>query len=146
MLWITDESELNLKSGLSLVYFYAHRDPYHFDVFNHLENVEEEFPNIQFYAVDADSFPSLIKKHRIPSLPYVRVFRDEGYIAKSLVKLDDIFNTSVLRDIDTKYQQGVFNDRVRSTNRQRRHIADNDEENGATTTPAGSEDLSQDLG
>jgi hypothetical protein len=142
MLWITDESEIDLKSGLSTIYFYSHRDPFHFRVFNFLEDIEDEFPNIRFYAVEASSFPKLVKKYDVAFLPLVKVFKDEGRTARTLTKVEAILNRSIWADIDTRYQQGEL--RARRQRTKASHIQP--EANSRTATSTGPVDIEEDLG
>jgi hypothetical protein len=139
MLWITDPIELDLKAGLSLAYFYSHRDPYHYQVFNHLEYIEPEFSNIKFYAIEAESFPKLIKQHRALSLPFIRIFKDEGYTIKTFTWLDVLIKSATLRDIESRYNQGDLRDR-------RPNPSINPKAHSGNATATRTEDIGENLG
>lgn len=135
VLFITDESEIDLKTGISVLYFYTPQLIQHHKCLTHFETLEDELPSIKFYAIDINAFSKQIKRHNIKSLPFVRVFQDEGYAVKSFVEMNDILNKSILLDIEDRYSKGEL--RVKGRPRKKA---------SGTATTIRSENIIEDLG
>jgi Thioredoxin len=101
VIFITNEQELDLKSGLSAIYFYAAWYPFNKRVINLINSLDT---TIRFYAVDIEAFPKLQTKYRLSSLPTIKVFQDEGYQVKTITKDKDFIKlNAILADIEQKY-------------------------------------------
>lgn len=110
MLYITSEKELDLKSGLSVIYFYTSWFIWHSTLAKLLTTIKEEMPNIKFYAVDLDWFPSYIAKYSLKKLPTIKITKHEGYVVKTYSNMDTIENLKPkVRDIEQAYNQEISN-------------------------------------
>lgn len=89
MLFITDEQELDLKVGPSVVYFYASWFLLQSKLVSLLTAIEQD-AGCKFYAVDVEAFPGYIAKYKLASLPTIKIIKDEGFVAKTLTKISDI--------------------------------------------------------
>lgn len=79
---IDSENDFNVSSGMFAVKFTASwcgpckkQQP-------NIDKMEEEFPNIQFLSVDADSLPAIVQKFGVKSLPTLILIKDGVVITK----------------------------------------------------------------
>jgi thiol-disulfide isomerase/thioredoxin len=102
MLFLCQDTELNINSGLSVLYFYATWVPLHQKITQMLLSLEKFHPEeTHFYAIDIVQFPSYIKRFELTSLPTILFRREKGKKGgKDLIGLPAVFNIgSVLSDI-----------------------------------------------
>lgn len=85
MNFITQESELDTKNGLSVIYFYAPWLLFHKKILEQLQDIESILKNIKFYGIDIDQFRNLVTRFGLTSLPTILIVKDEGKIVKNIV-------------------------------------------------------------
>lgn len=73
MQFITSENELILKPKVQSFYFYATWMPFHKRMMTMIGKMEEKHKDIDFIAVDSDSFKGLCKRFNIVSIPTVLI-------------------------------------------------------------------------
>lgn len=93
MLFLTEESELELKPKIQVLYFYASWMPYHKKMQFMLGKMEEKYSNIDFFAVDIDFFKTFIKRFNIDSIPTI-LFLNDG---KEIKRINGLVLTSALK-------------------------------------------------
>lgn len=116
MIYITSEQELDLKKGLSALYFYRPQLPVHKKMEIIIKTIETLYKNIKFYAIDADQFKSLYGIYCVNFLPQIIIVDDNSHIIKSLrdLLLDGALLRNTFTDIYDKYNKkilGETNDR-----------------------------------
>jgi hypothetical protein len=78
MEWLTNARDLDLRTGISVLYFYAPWVIFHPKVRDVLLDAEDKHPEVKFYGVDVDAFPQLLKRYHPACLPTVRLFKEQG--------------------------------------------------------------------
>lgn len=106
MIFITDESELNLNCKNTILYFYASWMPFHKKMLSMISKMEDKYKNFVFYGIDTDYFKNLNKIFDIQEIPTI-IIRNEnkelkriiGVIMTSAFKssLNDICNSAHLK-------------------------------------------------
>ena len=100
MIFISEENELNFKSKVTLVYFYASWMPFNKKMLNLLKNAENKYNDITFFAIDVDVFKTFCKRFNVNSIPEIIIFVDgnekcriNGVVFSSALKnaINDIF-------------------------------------------------------
>ena len=100
MLYITNEKELDLQTGISVIHFYAPWFIFHSKIANLLTSLEETHTDIKFYAVDIDTFQNYIKRYSLSSLPTIKITKD-GLRIRTLTTITGITKLNdTLADID----------------------------------------------
>jgi thioredoxin 1 len=85
MIFIAQDTELDIKSGLSIIYFYAPWLLFHSKILKDLNEIESTYKNVKFYGIDINQFKSLVTRFNITSLPSILVAKDEGKIIKNII-------------------------------------------------------------
>jgi thiol-disulfide isomerase/thioredoxin len=107
MIFLSKDTELDTKSGLSIIYFYASYLLFHKSIVDTLAEIEKIYKDIKLFGVDVEQFRGLIIRYNISSLPTILISRDEGKIIKNIIGLQAISNIKdVMRDIYTSYAKG----------------------------------------
>jgi thiol-disulfide isomerase/thioredoxin len=105
MIFITDESELQLNNDATVLYFYAPWMPFNKKMLLMISKIEEKYKNIIFYCIDTDSFKNLCKRFEIEEIPTTIIFKNKkeckkikGIVMSSAFKsaFNDIFSTSTI--------------------------------------------------
>jgi thioredoxin-like negative regulator of GroEL len=100
MLWISNLDELDLKAGISVLYFYAPWFVLHSKVRQVLEEAEDKSPAVKFYAIDIEAFPQLVQRYQPSCLPTIKILKDEGAHIRTLTGVNQALNIAqVLADI-----------------------------------------------
>ena len=116
MLFLCQDTELNIGQGLSILYFYATWFPLQPKITQMLLSIEKSYPEAYFYAIDITQFSSYIKRFELTSLPTILFRREKGKkVGKKLVGLPAIFGIDpVLADIyqkrNSQLNKGKSND------------------------------------
>lgn len=84
MIFITDDSELKISTGIYGLYFYADWLLPHKKMLIMIDKVEKKFEKIKFYAIDTDSFKSACLRFKVNSLPTILVLGDGGQEIKRI--------------------------------------------------------------
>lgn len=123
MLYISKQEDINLKKeGLSICYFYSPSSPYHPVFCRKIEKLEEKYPRITFYAIDAEQFPHLLTKYNLHFMPSMRFLYD-GVKRLKLDKWHDICL------FEGEIESYIVNGECYITNR---HYSTKGENNGTT--------------
>lgn len=93
MNFLTKESDFQLKEGMQSLYFYAPWMPFHKKMVVMLAKMEEKHKNIEFLAIDVDSFKTFIKRFDLISIPTI-LLMDNG---KEKKRITGLVLTSALR-------------------------------------------------
>jgi thioredoxin-like negative regulator of GroEL len=102
MIFINQESELDLNGTAQVIYFYAPWMPHHKKMILMLSKMEEKYKDIIFYAVDVDAFKGLCVRFSVSSIPEVLLFKNNkkvknitGIVLTSAFKkaFADIYNS-----------------------------------------------------
>jgi hypothetical protein len=108
MITIIEDTDLNTKSGLSIIYFYAPYLIFHGKIIDDLLEVENSFPNVKYYGVDIIQFKNLIVRYNLSSLPTILILGEEGKVIKNVIGLQAVSNIkSIVRDIYEMSIKGV---------------------------------------
>lgn len=75
MIYLSQESELDLNGENQVLYFYSSWMPYHKKMLIMLNKMEEKYKNIIFYAVDVDSFKGICVRFGVTSIPEVLLLK-----------------------------------------------------------------------
>lgn len=97
MFYLTKEQDFKLEK-LQILYFYASWIPFHKRISLMLEKIEEKNPEIEFLAIDIDTFKTFIKRFKLESLPTIIMFKN-GKESKRVIGL---ILTSAFRSIVNK--------------------------------------------
>ena len=105
MIFITNESELKFGTGTVALYFYADWLQFHKKMMIMISKVEESNPNINFFAIDIESFKNYCTRFKVTSIPTVLILGDGGKEVDRIVGLTmtKAFK-KVFSDIDCKYK------------------------------------------
>ena len=95
MNFITQESELQINSGIQAIYFYANWLPFHKKMLNMISKIEDKYSNILFMAIDTDHFKNMCKRFNIESIPAIIIFKD----GKEIKRINGLLMTSAFRAI-----------------------------------------------
>jgi thioredoxin 1 len=95
MLFITHENELNNKAKIQSLYFYSSWIPYHKKMLIMIDKIEQKYKDINFIAIDVDSFKGLCKRFNIESIPTVIII-DNG---KEIKRIEGLVMTSAFRSV-----------------------------------------------
>ena len=82
MIFITEESEIQINEGIVGLYFYSSWMPFHKKMLIMISKIEDKYKDIQFYAIDTDHFKSLCKRFDINEIPTVTVWSRNKEIKK----------------------------------------------------------------
>ena len=104
MIFITQDSELDIKHGMSIIYFYAPWLLFHNKISEYFIEIEKEFQDIKLYAIDIDQFNGLVTRFNILSLPTILIVKDEGKLIKNVTGMLAISGIgNIIRDIYKSY-------------------------------------------
>lgn len=85
MNYIVDELELKAREkGITVFYFYADWLLFHKKMQIMIEKAEEKYSEIEFRAVDIDSFKNIVQRFKIESIPTFVIMKDGGVEIKRL--------------------------------------------------------------
>jgi len=87
MIFITNEDELKINNGLTALYFYADWLPFHKKMKIMIDKVEDIYKDINFLAIDIDSFKTSCVRFSIESIPTVLILNNDGKELKRIVGL-----------------------------------------------------------
>lgn len=76
MISITQESDVNINSGLQALYFYSDWLLFHKKMLVMIGKVEDKYKNITFTSINSDNFKSLCTRFTVDSIPAIIVFKD----------------------------------------------------------------------
>lgn len=76
MRFLTQEDDFKLTSKTQSIYFYATWMPFHKKMLVMISKMEEKYKDIEFIAIDVDSFKGLCKRFTIESIPSVLLMKD----------------------------------------------------------------------
>src|SRR5574339_143829 len=93
MLFITNESELQSKSRIVSLYFYATWMPYHKKMLTMMGKMEEKHKDVAFFAIDVEYFKGLCKRFNVTSIPEVLILVD----GKEAKRINGLVLTSAIR-------------------------------------------------
>ena len=93
MFFFTQESDLQIKSKIISLYFYAPWMPYHKKMVDMINKMEEKYKDIVFYAIDIDYFKGLCKRFNVTSIPEVIILVD----GKEVKRINGVVLTSAFR-------------------------------------------------
>lgn len=93
MIFINQESEVNLNNGNQVIYFYAPWMMYHKKMIIMIDKMEQKYKDIIFYAVDVDAFKGLCVRFSITSIPEVLLFKN----FKKVKNINGIILTSAFK-------------------------------------------------
>lgn len=96
MIFITNESELQMGKGICALYFYADWLLSHKKMQIMITKVEEEKENIKFFAIDIESFKSYCLRFKIDSIPTILVLGDGGL---ELKRINGLTMTSAFKKV-----------------------------------------------
>lgn len=91
MLFITQETELNLSQHISVVYFYAPWLVFHKKIYSLLQELEENFKKIKFYGVDVSQLEKCVNRFKVKSIPTIQIY-DQGLLLKQVVGIQTIIS------------------------------------------------------
>lgn len=94
MIFLTKEDDLKIDK-LQSIYFYASWMPYHKKMLIMLDKVEKKHSNIEFIAIDVDSFKTLCKRFSIESVPTITVLKD----GKEIKRITGLVLTSAFKSV-----------------------------------------------
>lgn len=94
MLFITDESELNINEGKVSLYFYASWIPFNKKMITMINKMQEKFTDIKYFAIDVDFFKNLCKRFNVTSIPEIIIFND----GKEVKRINGLILTSALKN------------------------------------------------
>lgn len=86
MIFLTKESDFQLKEVKQSLYFYAPWMPFHKKMMVMLGKMEEKYKNIEFLAIDTDAFKTFCKRFDITSIPTI-LLMDNGKEKKRITGL-----------------------------------------------------------
>lgn len=75
MQFLTQEEDFKLSDKIQSLYFYASWMPYHKKMLVMIGKMEEKYKDIEFLAIDTDSFKGLCKRFSIDSIPTVLIMK-----------------------------------------------------------------------
>lgn len=93
MIFLTQESDLQIKSKIISLYFYASWMPYHNKMISMIQKIEEKYKDIIFFAIDVDYFKGLCKRFNVASIPEVLILVD----GKEIKKINGLVLTSAFK-------------------------------------------------
>lgn len=93
MFFFTQESDLQIKSKITSLYFYAPWMPYHKKMVSMINKMEEKYKDIVFYAIDVDYFKGLCKRFNVTSIPEVIILVD----GKEVKRINGVVLVSAFR-------------------------------------------------
>ena len=93
MLFVTEESQLELNNNICVVYFYSNWMPFHKKMLSILNKMEDNYKDIKHLSVDVDQFKTIIKRFNIESIPTVLFFKN----GKEVKRIVGIVLTSAMR-------------------------------------------------
>ena len=67
-----------------------------------LNNLERAFPDVRFYRVNADQYPSLVQKYQVTSLPTLLLFR-HGQMLPAIIGVKPLQTLQKLIDQTLNY-------------------------------------------
>lgn len=95
MFFLTQESDLQIKSKIISLYFYASWMPYHKKMLNMIDKMEVKYKDIVFYAIDVDHFKGLCKRFKIISIPEIIILVD----GKEIKRINGMVLTSAFKSV-----------------------------------------------
>lgn len=95
MLFLTKEEDLILKDKLQVLYFYGSWMPFLKKMATILNKMEDKHKDLEFYAIDVDSFKSQCKRFNISSIPSVLVLKN----GKEIKRIEGLVLTSAFKAI-----------------------------------------------
>lgn len=111
MIFLTQDTELDIKNRLSVIYFYAPWLLLHQVVLSTLSEIEDIYKNIKFYGVDVNIFKGLVTRFNITSLPSILIVKDEGKIIKNVIGMQGVSNVrNTIHDIYKTYTESTLGD------------------------------------
>ncbi len=76
MRFLTREDDFRLSSKTQSLYFYAPWIPFHKKMLVMIGKMEEKHKDIEFIAIDTDSFKGLCKRFTVESIPTVLLMKN----------------------------------------------------------------------
>lgn len=73
MQYLSKESNFQLKNNIQSLYFYASWMPFHKKMAGMLNKMEEKFKNVEFTAIDVDTYKPLCTRFSINSIPTILI-------------------------------------------------------------------------
>lgn len=95
MLFITNESQINIKDNLLSLYFYSKWMPFHKKMLGMIDKVENKHRNIEFLAIDVDDFKNICKRFEVKCIPTVLVMKS----AKEIKRIEGLPLTSAFKNV-----------------------------------------------
>ena len=93
MLFLTQEPDLQIKTKIVSLYFYASWMPYHKKMINMIQKMEMKYKDITFFAIDVDYFKGLCKRFNVTSIPEVLILVD----GKEIKRINGMVLTSAFK-------------------------------------------------
>lgn len=104
MIFLTQESDLEIQFKIISLYFYAPWMPYHQKMIDMISKIESKYKDIVFFAIDIDYFKGLCKRFGVTSIPETLILVD----GKEIKRINGLVLPSVFR--------GTFGDIYNSCN------------------------------
>jgi thioredoxin-like negative regulator of GroEL len=98
MIFITDETELSFlwkEHPIHGLYFYRSDMPFHAKMLNVIAQIQEKYPSILFYALDADQFTGPCIRFSVQSVPALVVLKE----AKEVKRIEGSVKTQEFIDL-----------------------------------------------
>jgi hypothetical protein len=112
MIYIIEDADLDVKKGLSILYFYYPDMLLYKRMIYHLEGLEANFRDVKLYAVDISIFPYLGERYELSSVPALVLLKDGGVYTQSA---ENIFKClAFIQSFDKIYSK--YNKKIRKTN------------------------------
>jgi hypothetical protein len=80
VIFITDQSELNIQLPIQVLYFYRYCMPYNNKIKAMIDVVENK--NLPFFAIDIDQFPKQCQEFNIETLPTFLIFSNRKELGR----------------------------------------------------------------
>ena len=111
MLFLLEEKDFNISSGVSVLYFYASWMMEHKKMSLMIDKIQDKYKDIKFLAIDCDHFKNICARNEVSSIPCFIIFINN----KEEKRLNGIMLTSAFKsifaDIYSKYKNGDKNDK-----------------------------------
>lgn len=93
MIFLTQESDLQIKTKIVSLYFYASWMPHHKKMITMIQKIEVKYKDITFFAIDVDYFKGLCKRFNVTSIPEVLILVD----GKEIKRINGLVLTSAFK-------------------------------------------------
>lgn len=93
MIFITQETDLQIETKTIALYFYASWVLGHKKMISMIEKIETKYKDINFFAIDVDYFKSLCTRFKVTSIPEVIILID----GKEIKRINGLILTSAFR-------------------------------------------------